>query len=546
MTALAQGAAGLALVMGFALLCIRQVGTAAILLAVQCVAVAVSASVLHQPLMAVPPLLLAAGVWFAAERAAVESGMVPELGMAPEFGTVQEAGTVPVGGAKFGVGAAVVLAILCQSQGVLALPLTVVLLAILFAATRQHALMHVMALVGLQNGLVLGACLVGVGSAGLLPVACLLLPLPLLASLLVPALTQRQGRAAGWAGWVDVAVSLAMLGATLLVPLDSVGSVFAPLLGLDGVVRALQRRQRPAMSLVGRGMALLSGGFLILAVCSPNPVVAWVAVLGAITSFRLPTLTRSWDDAVLAFIGAAVTLFGVLLLAAGPLVLGYFSLFAGSVMIAAVVPDLAVVLVILILRLGNQAAWPPAGEALCTGFALVGLGACAWLLATAPRCSRVTLLGLSQSSLAALAVGTGSADGRFAALVLLVLLILTRTAVRVADEPVATLARGGLGGILPLGVFPGVVLVVLAVAGRAAWVLVPVGLAAVPVVLAGLPRGVPRWPALPRFGVAGGVRGGVGVVPLVGGLALLLALWAGYAMPDAFVRWGHLVTAGAR
>jgi hypothetical protein len=55
MTALGQGMAGLALVMGFALLSIRQISAAAILLCVQSAAVAVAAIVARQPLMALPP-----------------------------------------------------------------------------------------------------------------------------------------------------------------------------------------------------------------------------------------------------------------------------------------------------------------------------------------------------------------------------------------------------------------------------------------------------------------------------------------------------------
>ncbi|MGD0108240.1 MAG: hypothetical protein ABSC06_30020 [Rhodopila sp.] len=63
MTALAQGSAGVALVMCFALLRSGQVDVAAILLAVQSAAVAMAAIVLHQPLMAIPPVVLGAGFW---------------------------------------------------------------------------------------------------------------------------------------------------------------------------------------------------------------------------------------------------------------------------------------------------------------------------------------------------------------------------------------------------------------------------------------------------------------------------------------------------
>ena len=56
---------------------------------------------------------------------------------------------------------------------------------------------------------------------------------------------------------------------------------------------------------------------------------------------------------------------------------------------------------------------------------------------------------------------TFPAEARFAALVLLALLILARSAVRVTHGPVAALAIAGLGGVPPLGVFSGLVLAVL-------------------------------------------------------------------------------------
>jgi hypothetical protein len=514
MTALAQGTAGLALVMASALLCIRQIRPAAMLLAIQSAAVAVAALVLQQPVMAIPPLLLAAGICFAARPAATTDPWTP-----------------PIGGAKLSVGAGAVLAILAQSQGSLALPLAVIMLSILLAATRRHAVMQALALVGLQNGIVLAACLTGFRPTEFLPLACLFLPLPLVASLIIPALTQRQDRAAAWAGWLDLGLALAVCAATLIVPLDSLASVFAPLLGLDGVLRAFQRRRRQAMSLPARGLALLTSLCLILAVCPPNPIIAWLAVLAAVMSSQLPVLTRSWDDAVLAFLGAGIALFGLLALSAAPWLLGYFCLFAGSLMIAAVVPDLAVVLVILLLRVANLAPWPPAAEALATCLALAALLVCAAMLLRPSRRPKLTLLLLSQAAIAALAIGAGQADGRFAALMLLVLLILTRSAARITVGPVAAVARAALGGLLPWGVFPGLVLVVLAITGHAAWLLLPLGAAAFPIVLASLPHRLPTWSRK-------------AAIPSIGWLPLGLALLAGYATPDAFVRWCHMLTAG--
>jgi hydrogenase-4 component E len=516
-TALAQGTAGAALVMSFALLCVQQIRAASILLAVQSAAAAVAAVVLRQPLLAIAPVLLAAGTWFA-----------------PRFLDALKPRTVPTGGAKWAVGAGATLAVLCQSQAGLALPLTVILLSILLAATQRHPLMQVIALIGIQNGVVLAACLVnhlGVPPAMLLPVACFVLPLPLAAGLLVPMRTRRNEKTAAWIAWFDLTVSLGVFVSTLLVPLDSIASVFAPLLGLDGVLRSCGRRNRAAMSLTNRSLALLTGVLLVLAVCSPNPIIAWLAVFASTATALLPTLTRRWNAAMLAFLGAGIALFGLLLLTLAPSVPGYFSVFAGFTAIAAIVPDLAPVLVVLLLRLANQAPWPPAAESLGLAITLIALLVCATMVWGKSPLSSVTLLQQSHACIAALSVCLGQSDGRFAALVLLVLVILTRAAARVTDGLAASLAIAGLAGLPPLGVFPGLILVVLVLTGHDAWLLFPLGAACIPILLASLPRRLPTF----RLKAA---------IPSVGWLPLALALFSGYFAPDGLVHWWHALTAG--
>jgi hypothetical protein len=538
MTALAQGCAGLALVMSFALLVTRQVSAASVLLFVQSGAVAIAAVVMHRPVMAAPSLLLGAGAWFARDHVI----------------TVNQPAN-PAGGTKPGIAAGAALAILCQSQGGLALPLAIVLLSVLLAATRPHPFVQVLALVGVQNGFLLAACLVIQPETLpplLLPVACFLLPLPLAAGLLSPALTNWGGPARSWRppwlGWIDLGLSVVVFATTLIVPLDPLASVFAPLLGLDGILRSRVRRERTVLSPARRGIALLNSVFLVLAVCTPNPIVAWLAVLAAMATALPPALTQRRDSAILAFLGAGVALFGLLLLATAPSVLAYFSLFAGFTAIAAVVPDLATVLAILILRLANRGPWPPAAETLGIGIALIALLACAMLLVrgrekpadkettlpgdgvTASTGNRTALLQLSQASIAVLSICTGQADGRFAALVLLILLILTRAAARGVAVPVTALAIAGLGGVPPLGVFPGLVLVVLAMTSHDAWLLLPLGAAAIPILMASLPRG------LPNFAIKGTIRS-------IGWLPLMLAAGVGYFASDGLVRWLHVLTA---
>jgi hypothetical protein len=244
----------------------------------------------------------------------------------------------------------------------------------------------------------------------------------------------------------------------------------------------------------------------------------------------------------MAFVGAGIVLLGQLLLASGPAMFGYFSVFAGVAMIACVVPDLGVVLVVLVLRLANQAPWPQAAEVLGVGIALIGVLGCATILIVVRRTpgvphsprSRLALLELGQASIALLAMCLGQEDGRFAGLVLLVLLILTRAAARMTDGMVAGVATACLGGVPPLGVFPGLVLVVLVLSTHNPWLLLPLALGFTPLLVASLPRHFPgRAPDLwPRI-----------AIPSIGWLPLAFALFIGYCAPDSLVRWSRILVA---
>jgi hypothetical protein len=147
------------------------------------------------------------------------------------------------------------------------------------------------------------------------------------------------------------------------------------------------------------------------------------------------------------------------------------------------------------------------------------------------------MLVLGQASIAAVSICIGQEAGRFAALVLLILLILTRSAARITDGRAATLALAGLGGIPPLGVFPGLVLVVLALAAHDPWLLLPVGLALIPFAAASLPQPLPDFALRPDFARGRGA-------PSIAWLPLAASVLAGYFAPDQLVHWWHLLTAG--
>ena len=513
MSALAQAMGGLALVMGFALLCIRQVRAASILLAIQAVATAGAAVAVRQPLLAVPPLLTAAAVWFAPNRLITPRPL-----------------TLPIGGMKPAMAAAAILTVLCQSQGTLALPLSVLLLGVLLAATRQSAWMRVIALVGMQNGIALAGSFTA-GASPLLVVACCLLPLPLGAALVVRhQLGGPRSYATStiwmivrkWLPVLDLAVALVVLAATVVVPLAPLSAAFAPLLAMDGAFQSYARRNKTAMTPLARGLALATSTLVVVAACPAQPIATWLAVTVAIGTHFLPVLRRRQGAAVTALAASGILLFGLQLLATQPNMLAYFSMFGGIAGIAAAVPDLAVPLAILLLRQATQEPWPASADTLGL---LIGLGALAACAVESRRRHSTAIAQLTAASVAVVALCLGTPDGRFAVLVLLTLLILTQAAARGRDEPAAAISAAALSGVPPLGIFPALVLVVLAVAGHDAWLLLPIGAAFAPILLSIRPSAF-------------------SLVPSVAWLPLGLTILAGYFAPDGLVRWWHLLTVG--
>jgi len=578
-TALAQGTAGLALVTCFGLLGTRQLGAASILLAVQSLATAVAALAQHQPLVAAATAVidLIGATWFLRRQSspvqtagfprwfagrAQGRSLVSAHGPGAEHlkGPVGEtsrewsdrprgsSSMMPFEGVKLGIIAGTGVAILCQSCGPLALPLAVALLSVLLAATRHHPLLRLVALVSLQNGCALAACLLVAAPVSAL--ACFVLVLPFAVGLILGHAT---GREPGvplwlrrWLGWQQVAMSAGMFAVSLTIPLDPLAAVFAPLIAAGGVAEAWAARNRIAQSLARRAAALAKLGFMLVAVGTAQPMVAWLAIVGAITAAMFPILRRGSNGMLLALCAAGLGLIGLLTPPVGLAAVSYTALFVGYAGVAAAIPELGVVVVIRILRSMAQANLPPTAGMVLISVALAGLLGCALLLTSrtglmANRAARrhAPLTQLAQTSLAALAVGLGVPEARFAAVVLLILLILTRAAVAMADGPLAAAARAAMGGIPPLGVFPALVLVLLAINGRVPWLLLPVGLSLAAVAAASLPARIP-----PRLSAGTTPNWRRAIVRSVGLVPLALAFLFGFFAPDGLVDWLRAATAG--
>jgi hypothetical protein len=250
----------------------------------------------------------------------------------------------------------------------------------------------------------------------------------------------------------------------------------------------------------------------------PWPAAAWLAVLAA-TGFGLPPPR---DRGLLALCGAGLALFGLVTLDGGAPVLSCLALFVGYAAVAAALPALAIPVLVVVLRLTMQLHLPPAAGTMlilvAAGFVTAGL----LMTVAAERPFRslpagdktvpVAVLG----GLAAMAVGLATPDGRLAGAMLLVLLILTLAASELQPAPRPGLALAG--------VFPGVLLALLALAARLPWTLVPVAL------------GLLALCAVRPVSMLPPVSASLAWLPF--GLALL----AGFLAPDALVQWLRAAT----
>ena len=139
---------------------------------------------------------------------------------------------------------------------------------------------------------------------------------------------------------------------------------------------------------------------------------------------------------------------------------------------------------------------------------------------------------LGHAGLGGAALGLDTADGAFAGLILLLLLPLARDAHHLASGNGMDrfAACAGLAGVPPLGVFPGLALVLIATARQAPVLIAPMLLA-----VAGMGIGL-----LSRAGARPGP-----VVPGCAWIPISLAVLAGLAMPEEMATWLQAMLRGA-
>jgi hypothetical protein len=356
------------------------------------------------------------------------------------------------------------------------------------------------------------------------------------------------GRVAAWIDLGSTAVTAGLACAALgqddaMLPpfrVDELAVLFMALIALSAAARrwANLHRRRRTSDRRAAGQAMLGG--MLLACLLADPLLCWLALAAATAAALYPALPRGWDGVPLAGAGLGLALFGIIAIHADPMtrptvaVIALAGLILGYALLAGLLPGLLILLLALLLRLRGLS-----GESTAVGPMLIALGiaaslACGGALICRPdSVRRVTLLRLGQGGVAVAAFGLGGTEAVFAGLVQVALLALAGAAAdmggRTGPERVAIAA--GLGGLPPLGVFPGLALIAAAVAHQSAWLLLPLGVAVAMMGWATIVRlPSPRWNepivATPVW------------VPL--GLILLI----GWLLPAGAADWLHAAAAG--
>lgn len=462
MNALAQACAGLALALAFAVLLLRRRGAVLPVLALQGLAVA-AALVAQRGLTAAPLLQGLAAI-----------GVPLLLGWLPESGARRPSRSPVILACV-----ATALTLVVLPLGTPGIPLAIVLIGLLSAATRRDPVLLAAGLALAQGGIALVAA----------PLVVAFLPvMPLLA---IGAL------------WPNLPVTLPLErrlphwlapGFRLALPLGTLGTLVAggnPLSALAGLlvcVLSLPGRANRPFAPVAGWLGVLAA---LMAAMAADPSLAVLAAAVAVAATVYPRLPRAWDQVALGALGIGLSLLGATATLPSGLGSGLFVI--GFAVTASLVPLLAPALVMALLRQP-----PPAAEPVLLTLGLAAVCVCAayaWRRPAATR--RCGPLFLGQAAVAVFALGLGTPGAAFAGLVHLCLVVLAQAAIDLSGGAPAprSLALAGLAGVSPIGVFPSLTLIAIETAQVAPWLLLPLGAALAALAWPGLARLAPptRW-----------------------------------------------------
>jgi hypothetical protein len=282
--------------------------------------------------------------------------------------------------------------------------------------------------------------------------------------------------------WVEQGASLLVLLTIVALSRTSdacVSLLIGALTAVGALADAVIPGERHRFSQAARQVRLAA---ILIATLPVNALVIWLAlalaaVAGAAT--RLPRMRTALTHLVPANAALGVALFGAVAFQVHAVPTGSVALLLGWGTLVLLDPALLPLFVLLALQLQGSLAGTV--HAALVGNIMIGLGlgglllSAAFLLLRPDSTRRPHALTLAQGGIALCAFGIGGPEMRFAGLLHLTLLVLSRCALLLSSDVgadrVASVA--GLSGLPPLGVFPSLALILFGTAIGMPWLLVP-------------------------------------------------------------------------
>jgi hypothetical protein len=342
-------------------------------------------------------------------------------------------------------------------------------------------------------------------------------------------------------GWIDRGSSFVVLLLTFILPLRAgpqgigITDLVAVLIAAGALADSVGE---PAQHHVAQAAGQIRLAAMLVCLNPAHPLLTWLALAVACTAgatTRLPRIRAVVSRLVPTNAALGLVVLGLVALQIGSIPLGSFALLMAWGALVALDPVLLPLALLLCLRLQASVAIAP--HPALIGHLMIGVGIGA-VLATAvaqlwqPTIRRLPmLLVLAQGGIALCAFGLGGPTLRFAGLLHMTLLALSRCAVVLSSEAGFDRLAGlaSLSGLPPFGLFPSLMLIVFGIALQAPWLLVPL--------FAGL--FCFAWDGIMRLPTPNGR-----LSPTSAWIPLVLALVLGVAMPAPIATWFQTLTVG--
>lgn len=332
--------------------------------------------------------------------------------------------------------------------------------------------------------------------------------------------------------WIEIAACLLVLAAAVGLAITaetaSANILIAVLSAVTALTDAAEPGERHWVSQAARQVRLAA----ILGALSPvNPLLTWLAlaVAGAASAaIRLPRFRAALSQLLPCNAALGLALFGAVAIQVNSVQIGCIALLLGWGTLVLLDTALLPVLLLLALRLDMglaQTSFAPLIGNLMLAGGLADLLLIAAIVLLRTGTSRYPAwLTLAQGGVVLCAFGVGGPEMRFAGLLHLTLLVLSRSAVELSSEHgldrLASLA--GLSGLPPFGVFPSLALIVFGTAIRMPWLLLPLAIGLLIVgwgSITRLPQDTGRLKASPAW------------------IPLAAAVVVGIALPSPIAEW---------